>query len=1311
MRALLLSSLFAAALPAPLHAENIAAAVPADIQPVPAVPAFQQGAGDALSVEAAQITNAASANATLFSPAPAVLLLLPQLPPEKTGLPSIQDTPTTPRNPHTSPLLSPQQDVSVNRSLPLVQETPAASDTKSNPKTHLADRLGQVESRLSESLRSASDENTGTEGAHAAGGKIEEVLTGQSAPQAYEDLPPAGPLVKLNYAKLMLQPVAWVQDPQGQTSEEALKLIVNSAFNDRSELLSLIKDKNAVHIVLTNMYYSLLSVVMSDMPAGKRMSFAVSMSRAYAGILRGIREQKSLPLDARILAGRALFRFLAKDVLVEELARDRQMGNKVLGLEAALKPISQPPASRSSSREEAPPGPSSSAEDTQRPEAIPWDVPAPVDMAALARKDIPPSISTMILSDEEKELEWMRSLLDRLRRRSLLAKSKSSPLRQDLAEQLDKERRDIQERTDWARAMLPDYYSLRLRNAFIFPRSSMLAKQAALLSYFPTTNGLSLFKEPNGFLLKADFETDIDEPAVLETVKESIESYWNGGFELDGAPKTFRVQVHIRKLGKDEPFSGNALKLKEGPSSYAWWDSIFLSRDLNFGTPAHEFGHILSLADEYLDWFDVKKRANIEIVVGKSLMGDSSEGIVSPELRKTAVLRLKESRPVRTEDEDLPPAGPLVKLNYAKLMLQPIAWIEDPQGLVSDRALELVVNSAFNDRSELLSLIKNKPAVQVVLANMYYSLLSVVMSDMPAGKRMSFAVSMSRAYAGLLRGIRAEKSLPLDARILAGRTLYRFLAKDVLVEELVKARQEKNQLAELNKLTGKEDVKPWEIPEPEDLDSPVHKNVLPVTKKRSPTLFMRSIKKRIALLLRLRSEQLIAQRNGLSVQARLSEKLEDYSRRIAEWSDWASRILTNYHSLRLRNNFIAPLRNLYSAKEGGSYPTKNGLSLFKEPGGFLLKADFETDIDEPAVLETVKKSIESYWNGSFELNGEQKKIRVQVNIRKLDKWDSFSGNALKLQEGADSHAWWESIWLSRDLDFGTPAHEFGHILGLPDEYREWIDVKKRQYVQISGSNLMGNHREGIVSPELRKKVFLLLKESRHVWTADAPPSELRGTDDPHSVGAAHANAKASNAQDAVALSPASASDAPDIARFMLESAPRFLPACFGPRIGSALERLSALKGTIFSHEHVKIARSNGRAVGMLLGYTGRQKKDEELRTGLLLLGSLRTSLLGKIPALLRLQNSIGKIPSDSFYISNVAVDPEARSLGIGNVLIADAEETARALGLETICLDVETDNARAIKLYKRLGFSIERTSLEIMLDGRGFSMHRMVKPL
>jgi ribosomal protein S18 acetylase RimI-like enzyme len=183
------------------------------------------------------------------------------------------------------------------------------------------------------------------------------------------------------------------------------------------------------------------------------------------------------------------------------------------------------------------------------------------------------------------------------------------------------------------------------------------------------------------------------------------------------------------------------------------------------------------------------------------------------------------------------------------------------------------------------------------------------------------------------------------------------------------------------------------------------------------------------------------------------------------------------------------------------------------------------------------------------------------------------------------------------------------------------------------------------------------------------------------------------------------------ARLILASAEKFLPAVFGPHIKEALTHLAAASGNLFSHSHAWIAETKGKSVGMLLGYTEREKAAENPRTGFVLLRCLGFSMIRRLGRLLRLQITIGRIPVQGYYISNLAVYPEFRGRGIGSTLISRAHQEALEKGCSLLLLDVEIDNEAAIRLYSRLGFTTRGHTRPIVLSDRPFSLDRMEKPL
>ena len=59
---------------------------------------------------------------------------------------------------------------------------------------------------------------------------------------------------------------------------------------------------------------------------------------------------------------------------------------------------------------------------------------------------------------------------------------------------------------------------------------------------------------------------------------------------------------------------------------------------------------------------------------------------------------------------------------------------------------------------------------------------------------------------------------------------------------------------------------------------------------------------------------------------------------------------------------------------------------------------------------------------------------------------------------------------------------------------------------------------------------------------------------------------------------------------------------------------------------------------------------------------------------------------DEGYITNVAVDPEYRRLGIGRALIEELTKRARDKKLAFLTLEVRASNGAAIALYEKTGF-------------------------
>jgi ribosomal protein S18 acetylase RimI-like enzyme len=193
------------------------------------------------------------------------------------------------------------------------------------------------------------------------------------------------------------------------------------------------------------------------------------------------------------------------------------------------------------------------------------------------------------------------------------------------------------------------------------------------------------------------------------------------------------------------------------------------------------------------------------------------------------------------------------------------------------------------------------------------------------------------------------------------------------------------------------------------------------------------------------------------------------------------------------------------------------------------------------------------------------------------------------------------------------------------------------------------------------------------------------------------------------LRPGRADDARDFARLALEAAPSFLPSLFGSKVGALLARLYGEQRNLFSYEHVRFLEADGLPLGMVLGYDGRAQADQRVRTGWLLARFLPSVAFRHIVPLVRADAVLGCVRRGDYYVSNLAVAPRARGAGLGSHLLAEVERDAAAKGLARVVLDAETDNEGAVRLYRRLGYGIERSSPLLPIGRRVFQFRRMAK--
>jgi len=152
----------------------------------------------------------------------------------------------------------------------------------------------------------------------------------------------------------------------------------------------------------------------------------------------------------------------------------------------------------------------------------------------------------------------------------------------------------------------------------------------------------------------------------------------------------------------------------------------------------------------------------------------------------------------------------------------------------------------------------------------------------------------------------------------------------------------------------------------------------------------------------------------------------------------------------------------------------------------------------------------------------------------------------------------------------------------------------------------------------------------------------------------------------------------------------------------------------FSYEFAMVAEAGDKVVGMFLGYASRRIR--RLNLNMAFQAPFVYGLRRAVSLALHSGPLLFELPRPGpgeFYIAHVAVLPGWRDQGIGTMLLAAAEEKAKAEGLSKCSLDVELGNTGARGLYERLGYKVAGTyTFHAETRRRGIEgLHRMVKTL
>jgi len=166
-------------------------------------------------------------------------------------------------------------------------------------------------------------------------------------------------------------------------------------------------------------------------------------------------------------------------------------------------------------------------------------------------------------------------------------------------------------------------------------------------------------------------------------------------------------------------------------------------------------------------------------------------------------------------------------------------------------------------------------------------------------------------------------------------------------------------------------------------------------------------------------------------------------------------------------------------------------------------------------------------------------------------------------------------------------------------------------------------------------------------------------------------------------------DAHHFSELVILSSPKVFSLLFGSKVKNVMKNIFTRRRHYYSYDKSFFIEVDGKTAGMAQLHRFRPRKREKMRLSLLLLKYLNWRLPRSLLSFLRSEKVISNFSNKDCYLSNVAVYPEYRSLGLGSRLLGALEEEVRTVGKNRMVLHADVKNQKAIKLYERLGYKIE----------------------
>ncbi|MDP3790889.1 MAG: GNAT family N-acetyltransferase [Candidatus Omnitrophota bacterium] len=179
-------------------------------------------------------------------------------------------------------------------------------------------------------------------------------------------------------------------------------------------------------------------------------------------------------------------------------------------------------------------------------------------------------------------------------------------------------------------------------------------------------------------------------------------------------------------------------------------------------------------------------------------------------------------------------------------------------------------------------------------------------------------------------------------------------------------------------------------------------------------------------------------------------------------------------------------------------------------------------------------------------------------------------------------------------------------------------------------------------------------------------------------------------------------DAHHFSELVALSSPALFLVLFGSKVKRLMEKLFPHKRHYYSFDRSFFIEVDGNTAGMAQLHRFRPRRREKINLTFLLMKYMNWRLPSSVAPLLMSEKIIRDFSGRDCYLSNVAVYPEYRSLGLGSKLLGAIEEEVKSAGKNRIVLHADAKNHGAIRLYERLGYRIEEKSPTLKIRNKYF---------